>query len=161
MLKLLKTWTFFKIKAPNCRTPATWQYFSGMDYFEHRAPCDPSLIGKFRKLIGEEGVEELLAKTIAVAVNLKLISKKALETVVVDTTVQPKAVAHPTDSRLLEVCRAKLVGLAKAAGIALKQTFAKEGKTLTRQASSYAHAKQFRRMKKRKRSIKYLVLRSD
>jgi IS5 family transposase len=46
---------------------------------------------------------------------------------------------------LLEVCRAKLVGLAKAAGIALKQTFAKEGKTLTRQASGYAHAKQFRR----------------
>lgn len=105
-----------------------------MVYFEHRAPCDPSLIGKFRKLIGEEGVE-LLAKTIAVAVNLKLISKKALETVVVDTTVQPKAVAHPTDSRLLEVCRAKLVGTVKAAGIVLKQTFAKEGKTLTRQAS--------------------------
>jgi IS5 family transposase len=117
----------------------TWQYFSGMDYFEHRAPCDPSLIGKFHQLIGEEGVEELLAKTIAVAVNLKLISKKALETVVF-TTVQPKAVAYPTDSRLLEVCRAKLVGLAKAAGIALKQTFAKEGKTLTRQASGYAHA---------------------
>ena len=72
------------------------------------------LIGKFRKLIGEEGVEELLAKTIAVAVNLKLISKKSLETVVVDSTVQPKAVAHPTDSRLLEVCRSKLVELAKA-----------------------------------------------
>ncbi|NBQ80306.1 MAG: transposase [Betaproteobacteria bacterium] len=69
----------------------TWQYFSGMDYFEHRAPCDPTLIGKFRKLIGEEGVEELLAKTISVAVNLKLISKKSLETVVVDSTVQPKA----------------------------------------------------------------------
>jgi len=31
---------------------------------------------------------------------------------------------------------------------ALKQTFAKEGKTLTRQASGYAHAKQFRRMRK-------------
>ena len=126
----------------------TWQYFSGMDYFEHRAPCDPTLIGKFRKLIGEEGVEELLAKTISVAVNLKLISKKSLQTVVVDSTVQPKAVAHPTDSRLLEVCRSKLVELAKAAGMALKQTFAKEGKTLTRQASGYAHAKQFRRMRK-------------
>ncbi len=48
-----------------------------MDYFEHRSPCDPSLIGKFRKLIGEEEVEELLAKTITVAVNQKLISKKA------------------------------------------------------------------------------------
>ena len=65
-----------------------------MDYFEHRAPCDPTLIGKFRKLIGEEGVEELPAKTIAVAVNLKLISKKSLETVVVDSTVQPKAACH-------------------------------------------------------------------
>jgi IS5 family transposase len=128
-----------------------------MDYFEHRAPCDPTLIGKFRKLIGEEGVEELLAKTIAVAVNLKLISKKSLETVVVDTTVQPKAVAHPTDSRLLEVCRSKLVDLAKAAGIALKQTFAKEGKTLTRQASGYAHAKQFRRMRKPLRRQRTIV----
>ena len=57
------------------------------------------LIGKFRKLIGEEGVEELLAKTISVAVNLKLISKKSLETVVVDSTVQPKAVAHPEPPR--------------------------------------------------------------
>ena len=65
-----------------------------MDYFEHRAHCDPTLIGRFRKLIGEEGVEELLAKTIAVAVNLKHISTKSLETVVVDSTVQPEAVAH-------------------------------------------------------------------
>jgi IS5 family transposase len=79
----------------------TWQSFSSLDYFEHRVPCDPTLIGKFRKLIGKEGLEELLAKNVAVAVNLKLIGKKALESVVVDATVQPKAVAHPTDSRLL------------------------------------------------------------
>jgi len=42
----------------NDRSHPTWQYFLGMDYFEHRAPCDPTLIGKFRKLIGEGGVEE-------------------------------------------------------------------------------------------------------
>ena len=58
------------------------------------------------------------------AVNLKVISKKALETVVVDSTVQPKAIAHPTDSRLLEVARQKLVEVAKDAGISLKQAFA-------------------------------------
>jgi IS5 family transposase len=126
----------------------TWQYFSGMDYFEHRYPCDATLIGKFRKLIGEDGVEELLSQTISVAVNLKVISQKALETVVVDSTVQPKAIAHPTDSRLLEVARQKLVDIAKAAGIELKQTFAKEGKQLTRKAGGYAHARQFRRMRK-------------
>jgi len=119
-----------------------------MDYFEHRFPCDATLIGKFRKLIGEDGVEELLSQTISVAVNLKAISKKALETVVVDSTVQPKAIAHPTDSRLLEVARRKLVEAAKAAGIDLKQTFVKEGKQLTRKAGGYAHARQFRRMRK-------------
>ncbi|MCD8536592.1 MAG: IS5 family transposase [Burkholderiaceae bacterium] len=126
----------------------TWQYFSGMDYFEHRLPCDATLIGKFRKLIGEQGVEELLSQTISVALNLKVISKKALETVVVDSTVQPKAIAHPTDSRLLEVARQKLVDIAKDSGISLKQTFAKEGKQLTRKAGGYAHARQFRRMRK-------------
>jgi len=68
--------------------------------------------------------------------------------VIVDSAVQPKAVAHPTDSRLLEVARRKLVEIAKKAGLELKQTFAKEGKQLTRKASGYAHAKQFRRMRK-------------
>ena len=126
----------------------TWQYFSGMDYFEHRFPCDATLIGKFRKLIGEDGVEELLSQTISVALNLRVIPKKALETVVVDSTVQPKAIAHPTDSRLLEVARRKLVDIAKSVGIDLKQTFAKEGKQLTRKAGGYAHARQFRRMRK-------------
>ena len=93
-------------------------------------------------------VEELLSQTISVALNLKVISKKALETVVVDSTVQPKAIARPTDSRLLEVARQKLVAVAKDAGISLKQTFAKEGKQLTRKAGGYAHAIQFRRMRK-------------
>jgi IS5 family transposase len=126
----------------------TWQYFSDMDYIEHRLPCDATLIGKFRKLIGEDGVEELLSQTISVPLNLKVIFKKALEPVVVDATVQPKAVAHPTDSRLLEVARQKLVEAAKDAGISVKQAFAKEGKQLTRKAGGYAHARQFRRMRK-------------
>ena len=35
----------------------TWQFFSGRAYFEHRPPCDASTLIKFRKLLGEEGVE--------------------------------------------------------------------------------------------------------
>ena len=128
-------------------TPS-WQYFSGLDYFENRLPCDPTVLVKFRKLIGEEGVEELLSHAIAAAQNMNFISKKQLETVVVDSTVQHKAVAHPTDSRLLEVARNKLVELAKECGLSLKQTFVKEAKQLTRRAGGYAHAKQFRRMRK-------------
>lgn len=79
---------------------------------------------------------------------MKFVSKKQMETVVVDSTVQHKAVAHPTDSRLLEVARNKLVELAKECGLNLKQTFVKEAKQLTRRAGGYAHAKQFRRMRK-------------
>jgi IS5 family transposase len=97
-----------------------WQYFSGMDYYEHRRPCDPTALVKFRKLLGEAGVEELLAQTVNAAVNLKLIDRRELSNVIVDSTVQPKAVAHPTDSRMLETVRDELVELAHDEGIALK-----------------------------------------
>ena len=126
----------------------TWQYFSGNDYFEHRWPCDPTQLGRFRKALGEEGVEELLARTMEVAVTLKLIARKELARVIVDSTVQEKAVTHPTDSKLLETARAKVVQEAKAAGIELKQTYAKEGRELRFRAGRYAHARQFKRMRK-------------
>lgn len=126
----------------------TWQYFSGNEYFEHRWPCDPTQLGRFRKALGEEGVEELLARTMEVAVTLKLIAKKELTRVIVDSTVQEKAVAHPTDSKLLETARSKVVEAAKANGIELKQTYAKEGQLLGYKAGRYAHARQFKRMHK-------------
>ncbi len=125
-----------------------WQFFSGQAYYEDRQPCDATTLVKFRKLLGDEGVEELLAQTINVAVDLKLIKPQELSRVIVDTTVQEKAIAHPTDSRLLEVARTKLVDAAKDAGIPLKQTFAKEGTALSRQAGRYAHARQFKRMRR-------------
>lgn len=100
-----------------------WQYFCGQSYYEERLPCDASTPVKFRRILGEEGVEELLAQTIKLAVDLQLIPKEALASVVVDTPVQEKAVAHPTDAKLLEIARDKLVQAAKQAGIALKQTF--------------------------------------
>jgi IS5 family transposase len=125
-----------------------FQYFSGQDYFEARKPCDPTQIGRFRTAIGEAGLAEILARTVNTAVALKAITAKELETVIVDTTVQEKAIAYPTDSRLLEIARIKLVQQAKRAGISLKQTFQKEGKALRRKAGGYAHAKQFRRLKK-------------
>ena len=72
-------------------------------------PLRPTQLGRFRKALGEEGVEELLVRTMEVAVTLKLIAKKELTRVIVDSTVQEKAVAHPTDSKLLETARSKLV----------------------------------------------------
>lgn len=139
-----------------------WQFFSGMEYYEPRLPCDATQIGRFRTAIGEEGLEQLLKFTIQTAVEIKAIKPAELERVIVDSTVQEKAVAHPVDSRLLEIARYKVVKAAKAAGIGLKQTFAAEGKELRRKAGGYAHAKQFKRLKKvvkRQRTILGVVMR--
>ncbi len=133
-----------------------WQYFGGRAYFDQNLPCDSTTLVKFRALLGEQGVEELLAQTINAALSMKLISPKELATVVVDSTVQTKAVAHPTDSKLLETARQKLVAQARDAGLDLKQTFEKEGRLLRFKAGRYAHAKQFKRMGrmiKRQRTI--------
>jgi IS5 family transposase len=130
------------------RDTPRWQYFSGCAYYEDRLPCDATTLVKFRHLLGDEGVEELLAQTVNTAVELKLIKPQELTRVIVDSTVQHKAIAHPTDSKLLETARVKLVEAAKDAGIELKQTYAKEGKTLGHKAGRYAHAKQFRRMRR-------------
>lgn len=85
-------------------------------------------------------MEELLKATMDTAVLHKAIAPSELERVIVDTTVQEKAIAHSVDSRLLEIARHKLVNQAKRLGIALKQTYTKEGKTLRRRARGYAHA---------------------
>ena len=96
------------------------------------------------------------------AVEIKAIKPAELERVIVDTTVQEKAIAHPVDSRLLEIARHKVVSAAKRMGISLKQTFAAEAKELRRKAGGYAHAKQFKRLKKtvkRQRTILGVVMR--
>ena len=139
-----------------------WQFFSGMAYYEHRLPCDATQIGRFRRDLGEDGLELLLKATIDTAVAIETVKVQDLERVIVDTTVQEKAIAHPTDSRLLEIARHKVVSAAKRAGIGLKQTFAKEGKALRWRAGGYAHAKQFRRLQrvlKRQRTILGIVMR--
>jgi IS5 family transposase len=139
-----------------------WQYFSGQTYYEPRRPCDATQVGRFRKAIGEAGVEELLKATIDTAVTTKAVRPAEFERVIVDSTVQEKAIAHPVDSRLLEIARAKVVQAAKFAGIMLKQTFVKEGKELRRKAGGYAHTKQFKRLRravKRQRTILGVVIR--
>ena len=80
-----------------------WQFFSGMDCYEPRLPCDAAQIGRFRRILGEDGLEQLLKFTVLTAVQIKAIKPAELERVIVDTTVQEKAIAHPVDSRLLEI----------------------------------------------------------
>jgi IS5 family transposase len=139
-----------------------WQLFSGMEYYQSKLPCDATQLGRFRRVLGEAGVEQLLKTTIEAAVAMKAVKPVELERVTVDTTVQEKAIAHPTDSRLLEVARAKIACLAKRAGLKLKMTHEREGQSLRRRAGGYAHAKQFKRLRqvvRRQRTILGVLLR--
>ena len=140
-----------------------WQFFSGLAYYEPRLPCDATQIGRFRRVLGEAGVEQLLKSTIEASVSMGAVKKTEFEMIIVDTTVQEKAIAHPTDSRLLEIARHKVASAAKRCGIALKQTFAKEGRELRRKAGGYAHARQFKRLRrtvKRQRTILGALMRN-
>ena len=63
----------------------------------------------------------------------------------VDTTVQPKAVAFPTDAKLMHRARERLVRLAKKTGVELRQSYERVGKHALIAHQRYAHAKQFNR----------------
>jgi len=131
-----------------------WQHFGGERYFQHELPCDPSSLVRWRQRIGEAGCEWLLAQSIAAANKGGVVKRASLDKVVLDTTVQPKAIAHPTDSRLLNRAREQLVDAAMDAGITLRQSYARVGKATEHQAGRYAHAKQYRRMHREIRRLR-------
>ena len=133
------------------------QYFTGETYFQTESPLDSSSLSRWRKRIGEEGVETLLMVSINAARQLGMMKESSVDRIIVDTTVMPKAVAYPTDSRLLEKSREHLVKLAAEHGIALRQNYNREAPRLAAQAGRYAHARQFKRMKKAVRTLKTRV----
>ena len=125
-----------------------YQHFCGETFFQHRFPLDPSSLTRWRTRVGEEGVEWLLTKTIEAGRKAGIISERSVEAVIVDTTVMEKAIAHPTDARLYEKARQRLVTLAQEAGLSLRQSYARLAPRLSGQVGRYAHARQFKRMRK-------------
>ena len=131
-----------------------WQYFCGEEFFQHKLPCHPTSLIKWRQRIGEAGCEWLLGATIQAALAMKVITPTRLKRVVVDTTVQEKNIAFPTDSKLYNQMRLKLVSVARELGITLRQTYGKECRYLMPNIGRYGHAKQYKRMRKAVKKIK-------
>lgn len=100
-----------------------WQLFCGEIWFQHNPPIDPSSLTRWRQRIGAEGMEWLLAQTIKAAASAQVIKRRSLNKVIVDSTVQEKAIAYPTDSKLLNRGREQLVKLATEAGMTLRQNY--------------------------------------
>jgi IS5 family transposase len=72
----------------------------------------------------------------------------------VDTTVQEKAIAFPTDARLYQKARRILVREARRAGIELRQSYVRVGQRALQKQGRYAHANQGRRARKETRKLK-------
>jgi transposase, IS5 family len=105
-----------------------WQFFCGMEYFQHKLPCDPTSLVKWRKRVGAEGIEQLLKETIEAAKRHQALNEQEIVSVNVDTTVQEKAIAFPTDARLYHKARRALVRLSRGIGLKLRQSYSRLGK---------------------------------
>jgi IS5 family transposase len=136
-----------------CENPY-WQYFCGLETFQHKLPCHPTTLVKWRKRLGEKGVEKLLSHTIDTAKREALLPEKLLKKVNVDTTVQEKSITFPTDTKLCHRMRIKLVLAAKKREIELRQTYVRVGKRASIMQGRYAHANQMKRARKEFKKVK-------
>ena len=128
----------------------------GLQYLKHLyvLPIDPSQMTRFRQRIGEGGCEWLLQLTIEVGLATKTIQTAHLRQVSVDTTVQPKAVAFPTDARLYLKGLRTLVREAKRAGLVLRQSYTRLAAQAFLQHGRYAKAKPRKRARRMQKKLK-------
>src|ERR671920_795386 len=116
------------------------QLFCGEAHFQHALPLDRSSMSRWRQRIGPERLEVLLAESLAAAQRGGAVDEKHLRRVTIDTTVQPKAVAHPTDSKLLNRGIEILARLARRHGIRPRQSYLRVARKARREAAKLIHA---------------------
>ena len=130
-----------------------YQFFCGELSFCHKLPFDRSSLTHWRQRLGEEQLVALLQESLSVAHKTGALTTRDLERVVVDTTVQPKAIAHPTDARLCHRAPEKLVDLAQRHDVPLRQSYRRVAKRAAIMVGRYTHAHQFKRAR---RELKFL-----
>jgi IS5 family transposase len=133
-----------------------YQFFCGELSFCHRLPFERSSLTHWRQRLGEEQLAALLQESLSVAHKTGALATRDLERVVVDTTVQPKAIAHPTDARLCHRAIEKLINLARRNDVPLRQSYRRVAKRAAIMVGRYTHAHQFKRAR---RELKFLRIR--
>ncbi len=128
-----------------------FQHFTGEEFFQHTFPHERSDLSHRRKRLGDK-LDLLLAESLRVAHESGALRTKDLARVTVDTTVQPKNVAFPTDAKLLHAAIKGLNHLARHHGVRLRQSYLRVAKSApwtapeaAMMAGRYALAKQFNR----------------
>jgi transposase, IS5 family len=131
-----------------------YQFFCGELSFCHKLPFERSSLTHWRQRLGEEQLVALVQESLSVAHRTGALATRDLERVVVDTTVQPKAIAHPTDARLCHRALEKLVDLAKRNGVPLRQSYRRVAKRAVIMIGRYTPAHQFKRARRQLRFLR-------
>ena len=131
-----------------------WQYFTGGEYFEHELPVNSSSMTRWRKYLKKAGAKKMLDESIKTGLREGFIKRVDLKRVNVDTTVQEKNIRFPTDARLYDRMREKLVSAAEKQGIELRQSYRRVGPRALRKQSGYIRARQMRRARRQTAKLK-------
>jgi len=131
-----------------------YQLFCGEEFFQHKLPFDRSSMTRWRRRMGEEKPTALLQESLAAATRSGAAKPSDFAKVIVDATAQPKAVAFPTDARLMRRARECLARLAKKHSVPLRQSYARVGKLALIKQQRHARAKQFRRAKRALKTLR-------
>lgn len=129
-----------------------YQVFCGESCFQNTEPCHSTELVKFRQRLGKAGIEKIFSLSVA------LHGQAAEEpTVLVDTTVQEKAITYPTDSKLAIKIINRLNKLAKAQHIKQRRTYVKEVKALRLSCRHFRHVKRRNKAKKALRRLRTIA----
>lgn len=134
-----------------------YQMFCGEEFFQHRLVFDRTSLTRWRLRMGEERLMALLQESLAAATRLGAAKPADFCAVIVDTTVQEKAITFPTDAKLMQRARERLVKLAKKHGVVLRQSYARVGKFALIKHQRYAHAKQFKRANRQLKRLRTML----
>ncbi|WP_254022430.1 IS5 family transposase, partial [Mesorhizobium escarrei] len=134
-----------------------YQLFCGEEFFKHRLVFDRTSLTRWRLRMGEERLTALLQESLAAATRLGAAKPADFRAVIVDTTVQEKAITFPTDAKLMHRARERLVKLARKHGIRLRQSYARVGKIALIKHQRYAHAKQFKRANRQLKRLRTML----
>src|SRR5215212_6967888 len=134
-----------------------FQLFCGEEFFQHQLPFERSSLTRWRQRMGEARLGALLQESLSVATRTGAAKPADFTQVIIDTTVQEKAIAFPTDAKLMHRAREHLVRLAKRHGLVLRQSYARVGKRALIQHQRYAHAKQFKRANRGLRRLRTML----
>jgi transposase, IS5 family len=130
-----------------------FQYFCGEAFFQHKFPHERSSMTHWRHRVGDESLEFVLQESLTIALKAGALKPQDLTKIAVDTAVMDKAITHPTDAKLHYTAIKCLGGLAKAAGVELRQSYVRVAKQALIRVQRYRHAKQMKRANKAQRKL--------